>query len=58
MKINIFPVGLLGTNCYFLINEETDEILIVDPGAEGERLAMKIEAKGYRPVAILLTHGH
>ncbi len=58
MKIQIFPVGLLGTNCYFLINESTNEILIIDPGAEGERLARKIEAKGYIPVAILLTHGH
>ena len=27
-------VGPVSTNCYFLKNKDTDEILIVDPGAE------------------------
>ena len=31
-------VGPVQTNCYFLKNKETVEILIVDPGAQEERI--------------------
>lgn len=58
MKIENYVVGVVGTNCYFAINEETKECLIIDPGDNAKALAGKIEAGGYKPVAILLTHGH
>ena len=31
MKIERFVLGSLGTNCYLLENEETKEVVIVDP---------------------------
>ena len=43
-------VGSVFTNCYFLKNKETEEMLIVDPGDNADRIEQK--------VAILLTHGH
>ena len=58
MKIEHFIVGVVGTNCYFAINENTKECLVIDPGDNAKKLAEKIKAGGYTPVAILLTHGH
>ena len=31
------------TNCYFLQNKETTELILVDPGAEAERISKMIE---------------
>ena len=58
MKINQYVVGPVQTNCYFVINEETNEMIVIDPGASGKALADKARKDGYTPVAILLTHGH
>lgn len=58
MKIEHYVVGVVGTNCYFAIHEETKECLIIDPGDYAKMLAEKINNGGYTPVAILLTHGH
>lgn len=57
MKIDIYPLGLIQTNCYVLSNENGDA-LIIDPGDEGVRLRKEIDKKGLKPVAILLTHAH
>lgn len=51
-------VGPVQTNCYFLKNKETEEILIVDPGAEEDRIIYAVDKLGGKPVAVLLTHGH
>ena len=58
MKIEHYVVGVVGTNCYFAVNEDTKECLIIDPGDNANMLAGKIAVGGYTPVAILLTHGH
>lgn len=58
MKIEHYVVGVVGTNCYFAVNEETKECLIIDPGDNADALAKKIREGGYKPVTILLTHGH
>lgn len=34
MKIYQAAVGMLATNCYFVVNEELHEGVIVDPGAD------------------------
>lgn len=57
-SIETYVVGPVQTNCYFLINQDSKEILVVDPGAGAKRLAQYIRDNGYTPVAILLTHGH
>lgn len=58
MKINQYVVGAVQTNCYIMINEDTNECLVVDPGASANQLASRIKADHLKPVAILLTHGH
>lgn len=58
LKINHYVVGPVQTNCYFAINEETKELLIIDPGAGAKQLAQRVRAEEATPAAILLTHGH
>lgn len=58
LKIEQYVVGSVQTNCYFAINDDTKEVLIIDPGASAEKLAEKVKEEQLRPVAILLTHGH
>ena len=40
MKVKIMQVGPIGTNCYFLMEEEEKVLAIIDPGdeASGSRL--------------------
>lgn len=58
MKIEHIVVGMVSTNCYIGVNEETKECFIVDPGACPESLLSLIKRGEYIPKAILLTHGH
>ncbi len=58
MKIEQYCVGEVATNCYFAIQEETKELLVIDPGDSAKMLAGKIRQEGLKPQAVLLTHGH
>lgn len=58
MKIEKFVLGSMGTNCYLLINEETKELVIVDPATCPDYMVSHIKSNGYTPKAILLTHAH
>jgi len=56
MNIETLVVGALGTNCYLVSQEDGDEVLVIDPAAEPEKIMAAI---GERKVAaVLLTHGH
>jgi hydroxyacylglutathione hydrolase len=56
--INCMANGMLQANCYLLICPETGEALLVDPGAEAERILDHIREAGCRITRILHTHGH
>lgn len=58
LKVDQYVVGQVQTNCYVLVNAETKECLVIDPGAAAVQLAERIRRDGYKPVAVLLTHGH
>ena len=58
MTIRQCVVGPVYTNCYFLMNQETKELLIVDPGDMPDKITAMVEAMQAAPTAILLTHGH
>lgn len=58
MKIQTLVLGAVRTNCYFIINEDTKEVIIIDPGADSSKVIKKMEDDNLTPVAILLTHGH
>lgn len=57
LKWEQIPLGPLQANCY-LISNDRNESLIIDPGGEGEKLIQIIEEKNLNPVAILVTHTH
>lgn len=56
MEIKQLSLGQLGTNGY-VINEQ-GKALIIDPGAEAERVMETIKTLDSEPLAILLTHAH
>ena len=58
MQIERFIVGMVGTNCYVVSNEETSECFLVDPGAYSDKVIAYIREHELKPQAILLTHGH
>lgn len=58
LKVEQYVVGPVQTNCYFAINDDTKEVLVIDPGASADQLAKKIRQEKLTPIAILLTHGH
>jgi glyoxylase-like metal-dependent hydrolase (beta-lactamase superfamily II) len=58
MNIQVHTVGALAENCYLVVDEQTNSAALVDPGAEGERLARAVRATGATLAAIWLTHGH
>lgn len=58
MKIEKFVLGSLATNSYLIENEETKELVIVDPATCPDYVISHVKSNGYEPKAILLTHGH
>lgn len=56
IRIETLSVGNLGTNCYLVSQENSDEVLVIDPGGDADKILSVI---GERNVAaVLLTHGH
>ena len=58
MKVKILQVGPIGTNCYFLIDEEAKVLAIIDPGEEAKKIQKVVLESGCQVKYILLTHGH
>ncbi len=58
MKVIHSVLGELATNCYILLDEETNEAAVIDPADEAETLRGAIESAGATLRYILLTHGH
>lgn len=51
-------VGELEANAYIVGCPVTKVAVVIDPGAEGERILGAVNRAGYRLIQILLTHGH
>ena len=58
MRIKKFVIGMVGTNCYVVYNENTKECFVVDPAAPSAPLVEFIQTEGLQLQGILLTHGH
>lgn len=58
MKIKKYVVGMIGTNCYLVINEETKETVMVDPGAYPAKVKNAVKEQELKLKAVLLTHAH
>ncbi len=58
LRVEQYVVGPVMTNCYFAVNEDTNEMLVIDPGDSAKQLIDKIKERALKPAAVLLTHGH
>ncbi|MDP4145558.1 MAG: MBL fold metallo-hydrolase [Bacillota bacterium] len=58
MIIKVIPVGPLEVNCYVLMDEETKETLILDPGGDASKITKAVEDLNGQVKLILFTHGH
>ena len=58
MKIKRIPAGVYAANCYILMDEETKESAVIDPGGDADDLIKAITDMKAKVKYILLTHGH
>ncbi|MBU0672411.1 MAG: MBL fold metallo-hydrolase [Candidatus Margulisbacteria bacterium] len=56
MEIKTIKVGSLQTNCYVIVDEESNEAVVLDPGDESAKIVPEI--KNIKVRFIILTHGH
>lgn len=58
MKIISMTLGDLATNCYVLIDEATNDALLIDPAGEPEVIKKVLSERNLHLKKIVLTHGH
>jgi glyoxylase-like metal-dependent hydrolase (beta-lactamase superfamily II) len=58
VKIEWRTVGGFAENCYLVVDERQGRAVLIDPGAEPERLVAMVRAAGATLEAIWLTHAH
>lgn len=58
MILETVVVGQLETNCYIFGSSETKEVLLIDPGAEPEKIKAVLNKMQAIVKAVILTHGH
>lgn len=58
MRIATLTVGAFQENAYLVVDETARRAVLVDPGAEGERLVAAVRASGAELEAIWITHPH
>jgi len=57
--VNRYELGPIGTNCYVVrADDSAAEAVVIDPGADAQRILEELGALGARCTAILITHGH
>ena len=57
-EIHRITVGVWGINCYAVV-DEADNCILIDPGEEPQVIDESlVMPNGWRPVALLATHGH
>ena len=58
MELKIIPVGPFAVNCALVFLPDTKTLLVVDPGAEADRIVAAARKFPFASVRILLTHAH
>jgi len=56
--IKTIIAGMYEENCYLVMDDDTKELAIIDPGGQTNILEKEIKLLGAKPKFILLTHGH
>lgn len=58
LRIRTQVLGLIGTNCYLVFDDERKEAVIIDPADNGALILNQCRELDVVPKAVLLTHGH
>lgn len=58
VSVAVLTVGAFQENCYVLTETDAKRCVIVDPGAEPDRIISAVERSAAVPEAIWLTHAH
>ncbi|NLK96632.1 MBL fold metallo-hydrolase [Defluviitalea saccharophila] len=58
MILKVLTVGMMGVNCYIMGDETTGKGVVVDPGAEGNKIIEAIKKENLEIEYIFITHGH
>jgi len=58
MRVITFPVGPLACNCSIVVDPETREAVVIDPGGDCEAIMDRLGEASARVVAIVHTHTH
>ena len=58
MRITNLPSGALQANTYLVVDENTNEGFIVDPGGYNKVLTKEVQENNVKIKYIILTHGH
>ncbi|MBQ6553993.1 MAG: MBL fold metallo-hydrolase [Firmicutes bacterium] len=58
MRVKGLTVGEISTNCYILIDENTNAACIIDPGDNAARIYGAVKEGGFTVEKIVLTHCH
>lgn len=58
MKVEVFSLGPVMTNCYLFYDNETKKGIVVDPGMAPGEAIRRIQELNLQIEAILITHAH
>ncbi|MDR0932182.1 MAG: MBL fold metallo-hydrolase [Victivallales bacterium] len=58
MRIETIPVGVIQTNCYLVLPNQSTALYIIDPGDDAQEIAKLAAQFNYQSCAVLLTHAH
>lgn len=56
--LHAFVVGPLGMNCYVVIDAETKQTCLIDPGGDPNTISDFLKRNGFELKFIINTHGH
>ena len=58
ISVFTFPVGIYQCNCSIVVDEDTNEALIIDPGDDSELILHQVQEQGLKVKFLLHTHAH
>ena len=58
MILEVIPVGSFLANCYIIASADSDQAIIVDPGADYGKIKRRLDKHKLTPAFIINTHGH
>ncbi len=57
-EISTFIINEFGTNCYVYKDEQTNNVIIIDPGGDMNQIIDLIRQRELNIVGVVITHGH